>query len=517
MKTRVLLSALVSLLITLPVWGGGGAASSPSSSSGPMTITVTRRGNVRAVNREDLFARTLLEKFNVVLRVTDINANDYLTRMNLMFAANEATDVSLAHRPVFNLNEWTESGYLRGFTEAEVRTKLPNYVSHFAREAWPVVWQNIIHSDGKAYYLPSRRSTNVNMAWMYREDIFNEYGLTFPQTTDELFNVLMTLKEKTGKIPMVETNNDVIWAFTGLIQAFGMPELIANEISYVHPKTGEFVPYAYTTDVFRRHTAFVNKLYRNDLIWKEFATATTEQRNKIMSQNNRFVFWGYPEMINTEYNVLSRTEAPNASWTWAKTMLAENPQNGVIFKREPFYTADGVGFYAYADANKIDRFLQILNWAHTDEGMVFRTFGIENTTFTRQGNNFVFMPHMSSPTSPTGDRLENYGFLTIGPEHPNLNAFYRPFIVELENTFFNRDNYYFFTTPIQKFTPAETRELADLQVNLNRTRDEFYSRFIVGQLDVNNDRDWNNYLETMRRMGLDRVITIRTNAYNRSR
>jgi len=236
-----------------------------------------------------------------------------------------------------------------------------------------------------------------------------------------------------------------------------------------------------------------------------------------MSQNNRFVFWGYPEMVNTEYNVLSRTEAPNASWTWAKTMLSENPQNGIFFKREPYYTADGVGFYAYADANKIDRFLQILNWAHTDEGMVFRTYGIENTTFQRQGNNYVFMPHMSSPISPTGDRLENYGFLSIGPEHPNLNAFYRPFIVELENTFFNRDNYYFFTTPVQKFTPAETRELADLQVNLNRTRDEYYSRFIVGQSDVNNDRDWNNYLDTMRRMGLDRVITIRTDAYNRSK
>jgi ABC-type glycerol-3-phosphate transport system substrate-binding protein len=482
-----------------------------------MTITVTRRGNVRAVNKEDMFAKFLLEKFNVVFEVTDINANDYLTRMNLMFAASEATDVSLAHRPVFNLNEWTESGYLRGFTQAEIQQKLPNFVAHYSRDAWPVVWQNIVHSDGKAYYLPSRRATNANMAWMYREDIFKEYGVTFPETTDELFNVLMVLKERTGKIPMVETNNDVIWAFTGLLQAYGMPELIANDISYINTKTGEFVPFAYTTDVFRRHTAYVNKLYKNDLIWKEFATATVEQRNKFMSQNNRFVFWGYPAQIESDYNVLSRTETPNASWTWAKVMLAENPQNGVFFKREPYYNADGLGFYAYADEKKVERFLQIVDWFHTEEGMVFRTYGIEGVHFTKQGSNNVFMPNMSSPVSPAGDRLENYGFITLGPEHPNLNAYYTPSILELENTFFNRDNYYFHNTPVQKFSSDETRELADLQVNLNQTRNEFYSRFIVGQLDINSDREWNNYIDTMKRMGLDRVIEIRTAAYNRSK
>ena len=92
-----------------------------------------------------------------------------------------------------------------------------------------------------------------------------------------------------------------------------------------------------------------------------------------------------------------------------------------------------------------------------------------------------------------------------------------PSMVDLENTFFNRDNYYFHTTHVQKFTPEETRELAGLEVSLSQTRNEYYSRFIVGQLDVNNDRDWNAYIDTMKRMGLDRVSAIRTAAYNRSK
>ena len=511
---------LISLLICVPLSlfaGGNRAQTSSSTAGGPMTISVTRRGNVRTVNKEDMFAAFILQRFNVVLDITDINANDYLTRMNLMFAADEATDVSLAHRPVFNLNEWTESGYLRGFTQAEVQQKLPNYIAHYASDAWPVVWQNIVHSSGKTYYLPGRRATNINMAWMYREDIFTRYGVTFPETLDGLFNTLMTLKERTGMIPMIETNNDVIWCFTGLLQPFGIPELAPSEISYVNPKTGEFFAYAFTTNDFRRHTAYIAKLYANDLIWKEFATATVEQKNRMMSMGNRYVFWGYPQNVDTEYNELSRVENSSASWNWAKVFPAENPANGFFFKREPYFAADGIGFYAYADEAKIERFLQMLNWFYSEEGSVFNTYGIEGVHYRRQGNNYVFMDHMSSPLSPAGDGLVNYGFIGLGPEHPNLNAYYRPYLVDLENTFFNRDNYYFFTKPVQVFTSDESRELADLEVNLNQARNEFYSRFIVGQLDVNNDRDWNNYLDTMRRMGLNRVIEIRTAAYNRSR
>ena len=112
-------------------------------------------------------------------------------------------------------------------------------------------------------------------------------------------------------------------------------------------------------------------------------------------------------------------------------------------------------------------------------------------------------------------------FVLLYPEFLAMSSTDRipfsPYLVDLENAFFNRPNYYFHTTPVQRFTSEETRALADLEVNLNRTRDEFYSRFIVGQLNANNDRDWNNYLDTMRRMGLDRVIQIRTAAYNRSR
>lgn len=481
-----------------------------------LTISVTRRGGVREV-QDDRYSAYLKEKFNMIMEVTDINNSDYVTRMNLLFASGEATDVSIAHRPAFMLNDWIEAGYLRGFTAEEVEQKLPNFISHYAPDALPVVLANITHSDNKIYYLPGRRPAAMNMAWMYREDLFKQYNLEFPDSTDALFDVLMTLKTETGKIPIIAANaGDPMWAFTGFLQAFGMTELVAADISYVNPKSGEFVPYAFSTDNFRAHISYMNTLYANDLIWKEFSTGNTDQANKLQSEGNAMVIWGYPEKVATEYNKLSQTENPNASWTSADVMISATPGEAHYFKRDPYFAADGTGFNVDADEEKVDRFLYFMNWGYSDEGMVFHTYGFEGDTYVKEGDNYVFTDKMISPIKSEGLKLENYGVISMFPAHANQNEFYRPYLVDLANTFIGRDGYYFFTAPIMRFSEEESSELAELQTNLNQTRNEYYAKFIMGQIDVNNDTEWANYLNTMNKLGLERVEQIRLDAYERS-
>lgn len=503
--------------------GGLDAENGDIDLSEPMTITVTRRGNVRDVSQENLFAEVIKEKFNLDLEVTDINSDDYVTKMNLLFASGEATDLSLAHRPTFMLNDWTEAGYLRPFSLEEIQEKIPNYIAHYTPEAWDVVWQNITHSDGNTYYLPGKRTQNMNMAWMYRSDIFEEYGIEFPQTADELIEALSILKDKTGKIPVVSANGDPVWSFSGYFQIFGMPELAGSDISYVNPKTDEFVPYTFTTDNFRRLLKFLNEMYEKDLIWKEFATGTEEQVNKLISQGNGFLIWGYPEKVETDYLPLSQSENPNASWDWGKNMITEDAENGFFFKHDPYFAADGVGFSSDAEDEKVERFIYMLNWMYSDEGRVFSTYGIEGNTYEKEGENYVFTEKMANPVKPEGLQMESFGWLgnsgaySFIPHHDNQNEYYRPYIKELEDTFIGRDNYYFFTKPIQKFTEEESSELADLETNLKNLYLEYMSKFIVGQLDIENDAEWDKYLEDMNKLGLERVEEIRTDSYNRSK
>ena len=61
-------------------------------------------------------------------------------------------------------------------------------------------------------------------------------------------------------------------------------------------------------------------------------------------------------------------------------------------------------------------------------------------------------------------------------------------------------------------TPEEAAEIAEY-ATLIETIDNFYARFITGDLDI--DTYWDEYLETIEAEGLLRVIEIEQGAYNR--
>lgn len=42
-------------------------------------------------------------------------------------------------------------------------------------------------------------------------------------------------------------------------------------------------------------------------------------------------------------------------------------------------------------------------------------------------------------------------------------------------------------------------------------------KFVTGQLDPSNNKDWQQYLNVLNKVGLQRLITIRINAYNRAK
>ena len=80
----------------------------------------------------------------------------------------------------------------------------------------------------------------------------------------------------------------------------------------------------------------------------------------------------------------------------------------------------------------------------------------------------------------------------------------------------NREGYYYHVSPVLNFTDEESSELADITTSLNQTAQEYYAKFIMGQIDIENDQEWNNYIQAMEKLGLERFKEIRKAAYERS-
>ena len=470
--------------------------------------------------KDDQFAKVLKEKFNLVVDVTEVPINDYLTKMSLLFASGEPPEYLYSLRPDWKLNEWSEAGYIKGFTTDEIKAKFPNYLKMWTDEEWKNVYGNVKNTDGKLYYFPGKRGVKANMTWTYRKDTFDKLGLSYPKTTDEMYNALKAIKDKTGKVPYVAASAGTsLWAFSGFLMSFGMPELSIRELSYVDPVSKAFVPYAFSENNYRDFLKYMNKLFKEGLIWKEFATATPDQTQKFQTQGNGFALWGYPQKL-AEYNNISKTADAEANWDWSKDMVSADP-NKIIYKRDPYFTADGMGFSSQISDEKLSRILDYNNWAITEEGQLFNTYGIEGITYEMKNGKPYYLEKMVSPIKATGEKTGEYGIIgSVGwmVAHPAVNEIYSPVLVDIEKTFVtsNRPNYYTFMAPLMSFTEEENKKLADITTNINDTRDEYTSKFIMGQVDPNNDADWKKYIDILNKLGLEQLKKIRTDAYTRA-
>lgn len=86
--------------------------------------------------------------------------------------------------------EYISNGWILPITDLYEKYKEQYNLEDIPKELWDVV-----STDGEIYGIPYQQ--NIQHLF-FRKDIFEKYGLQPPETFDELFKVLDTLKEKTG-------------------------------------------------------------------------------------------------------------------------------------------------------------------------------------------------------------------------------------------------------------------------------------------------------------------------------
>ena len=68
--------------------------------------------------------------------------------------------------------------------------------------------------------------------------------------------------------------------------------------------------------------------------------------------------------------------------------------------------------------------------------------------------------------------------------------------------------------PIFNLTPEESKELSAMATDLLNFASEKKAKWTTGQADI--DAEWDAYVDTLNKMGLERYMEIYTAAYERS-
>ena len=466
----------------------------------------------RTPDRPSLVDDKLKEQFNVVLEWNDIQSSAFNDIINTMLASEEYPEV------FWNLNHETEvknmglEGYLKpleGYLD-----QMPNYTALWSEADLETMLKFCSASDGHLYYTPNQNYRTASMSWIYRKSAFDENGWEMPTTPEELYELLKEIKAADpDSVPMPSGGN---WgnAVSGMQIAYG----VTNTKSYVDAWTGEFIPYGYTQDGFREALKWTNTFYKEGFMDPEFATSNDNRRTEFFANGKAYIEYQYVESALWAETTM-KPLFPDVDWEFTGYNISADPSKGYLYQRDNTFFAYG---YAFTDKISDEGLARMLNWCDyisTDEGATFMCMGVEGVTYQKNADGTLqFMDHMYHSTrNPEGTQPWKYGmYMGILKQTDDYTREVGKDANIVISADFNADaNAHYSQAFPTAYTPEQESRLATLDTQIGDMAEEYILKFIMGQLDPNDDNAWSQYLAALDNAGIQEASQIRIESYEK--
>lgn len=467
----------------------------------------------RVPTRPSLIDEKVKEMFNVELEWNDIQSSAYNDIINTLLAGDEYPEIfwNLNHEQ--SVKNMGLEGYLKPLED--YLDQMPNYTALWSAEDFETVLAFCKASDGHLYYTPNQNYRTASMAWVYRKTAFDEMGLQFPETIDDLYTVLKTIKEKDPEsFPMPANRGGWGNVLNGLRTAYG----VGSKASYVDAYTGEFIPYGYTQDGFREAVKWGAKFYAESLIDPEFATGTDAQWTETYATGKAYIEYSYGTRASWA-EVQMKAIEPDVDWEWSKINVTADKSKGFVYDREDVFYAYGYSFTDKISEDGLERMLQWCDYISSEEGQIFMNMGVEGVTYQKNADGTLqFMDHMYHETrNPEGTQPWVYGLYmgTLAQNPDYVREVGKEVDLELSDAFESNANAHYYPKYPTAYTAEEENRLATLDTQINDMADEYILKFIMGQMDPNDDAQWQAYLDALDNAGLQEAAQIRLNSWEK--
>ena len=209
---KKLASILIVMLASFALLATG---SSESSSDGRVTITIGEHvANIETQSPHvaKIISGFLAENPDVDIQVSGSEVSEHLTKMRLAAQNDSLPDIIWLEQPI--AKEMAAAGYLHDMTD-----DLESYGINDS------LLPGLVHSctvDGRDYGLPSEI---MMVGFFYNKTMFDELGLSEPETFDEFISVIDSI-HAAGITPIAigARSNYSVWAFQSMLTRYGFFE-----------------------------------------------------------------------------------------------------------------------------------------------------------------------------------------------------------------------------------------------------------------------------------------------------
>ena len=299
-------------------------------------------------------------------------------KIPVMMASQTAADIMMTYNSTL-VEQWYNQGGLHDLSEA-----LEKYGQQVIEYNTKDVLSYGIAKDGAQYAIPARRAITAAFNGFIRKDWLDALGLKMPETPDELYAALKTIQDQDpGKV-----GSDKIVGYgytdyaTNLIHAFIEYESDAKySTDLISLPSGIDAGFVYAEPGFKGYLAFLNKLYNEGLMDKEFFTSKFGQKEKEAFVAGTLGYWEQSVGANVDplrggllQNL--RVNVPEAD------MVAVPPFKNVHDGQQYVYEYSPTGAFVFVPktAKNVDACMKYLNFLAGEGGKTL-WFGFEGVNY----------------------------------------------------------------------------------------------------------------------------------------
>ena len=502
-------------------------------------ITVTAAGPMPS-GCEDWSQLAVIDEYANRLGIRldcDFYETDWETQLTLKVAGDELPDMLIGcSMNVSDVNEWGGEGYFLDLSQ--YMDLMPNLKAYF--DQYPELEAYCTTSDGHIYGLPKLKvdmtdrltRSFINKQWL------DNLGLSMPTSIDEYYDVLVAFKEQDAngngdpddEIPLLFTSDS--GGYTALektlLDAYG---IFTTDPNYVlqADESGK-VELANINDTYKEYLKFMHRLYAEGLMEQEAFTITGDE---ITTKQQGDVYGSFG-CGSAPFVMANKDISYDANWMALSGMSSElHPKREASIaspvQNSILVAVNGNTEYPEALARFIDYF-------YTEEGMLSATKGYDGVTFDMVQDDLLGteVPEMRIPDGYTsGEEFRYKGAvlneaLNLVERNIDRQAMFESDREVLENPEFVEQYGWAARVidafkadgvtgveayPVVSYTSDEVEERGAVYKDITTYLKQARAQFITGELDL--DKDWDTYVNTLNQMNLGRLLEIEQAAYDR--
>jgi len=469
------------------------------------------------------------EQTGVQIEWIQVPQADLADRRNLILATGDVPDILFSgvgtHATVFF---YAQMGLFRPITE---------YIDPFAPEMqrifeqFPGIRDDMIMPDGNIYAFTAVdecfHCTMPQKLWIYTPWL-DELGLTMPTTYQEFFDTMVAFRDYMPAILGVPHVYPFVGATGGRngVDVLITPFIPNTEGSRFLVDNG-VVTVSHNTEQFRDALRFLNRMFEANLIATETFVQDVPSRRNMVENPGPPIVGSFPAMwiggstavdiADQEgrwngFRVVPPLAGPDGVATAVYAPLMGNNRavitNNLPEELMPVAVRWLDNFYTEISALVSVQGMEGIHWRFAEPGEVGIHGGpalwarkalldagqVDNVTYFQANPNFRDN-HFRLGEVANRDIVEQETLLF------DMTVIQEPFRMRRDQIM-----------PVVIFDEAQSAEVSDLSVSINTHVNESIARFIVGDLDIENDWDW--YLRELEVMGLQRFIQLQQQAFD---